>query len=59
MTTDVYTEGTLTFHFFDRETHEAVWAGWGSKRLSKKHEPPELIQAVVENILAKYPPPAG
>lgn len=58
VTTDVYTEGTLTIQFFDHQTRKVVWAGWGSKRLSKKHEPPEVIQATVEHILLKYPPPA-
>jgi hypothetical protein len=33
-----YTEGTLTIELFDRETKDAVWVGWGSKRLSKSDE---------------------
>ena len=57
VTTETYIQGTLTIQLFDRATRQVVWAGWGSKRLSKQHEPPEVIRAVVENIMSKYPPP--
>ena len=59
VTYDQYTEGTLSFHFFDRKTRQLVWKGFASKRLSKKHEPPELIDEIVEQILLKFPPPAS
>ena len=52
-----FTEGTLTIQFFDRESQQLIWSGWGSKRLSKKHESPERLKQAVEQILRKYPPP--
>ena len=50
-----YTEGTLTIEFFDRKTKDAVWVGWGSKRLSKSNERDEVIQEAVQKILAPLP----
>jgi hypothetical protein len=50
-----YTEGTMTIEFFDRETHDALWVGWGSKRLSKSNDRDELIKEVVQKILAPFP----
>lgn len=47
-----YTEGTLTVELFDRKTKDAVWVGWGSKRLSKSDERDEVIQEAVQKILA-------
>jgi len=52
-----FTEGTLTLQFFDRESQQLIWSGWGSKRLSKNHESPERLKQAVEQILMKYPPP--
>jgi hypothetical protein len=50
-----YTEGTLTIELFDRKTKDAVWVGWGSKRLSKSDERDEVIQQAVQKILAPLP----
>ena len=50
-----YTEGTMTIEFFDRETQDALWVGWGSKRLSKSDDREELIQEVVQKILEPFP----
>lgn len=47
-----YTEGTLTIELFDRKTKDAVWVGWGSKRLSKSDERDEVISEAVQKILA-------
>lgn len=52
-----YTEGTLAIQFFDRESRQLVWSGWGSKRLTKEHESPERLKQAVEQILMNYPPP--
>lgn len=52
-----YTEGTLTIQLFDRRTRQAIWAGWGSKRLTKGPEPPETLELAIEHIMMKYPPP--
>jgi hypothetical protein len=56
-TVEEYVEGRLVFHFFDRESKRLVWTGFASKRLGKDHEPPEVIEQIVEHILMKYPPP--
>jgi len=59
MDVDQYTEGTLKFHIFDRETHELLCTGFGSKRLTKDHEPKETIELAVQQIFTKFPPPAS
>jgi len=53
--TRTYTEGTLSLEFFARESHEAVWVGWASKRISGSDEPEPLIQAAVARILEDFP----
>jgi hypothetical protein len=50
-----YTEGTMTIEFFDRETKNALWVGWGSKRLSKSNDRDELIREVVQKVLEPFP----
>jgi hypothetical protein len=45
----------MTIEFFDRETQDALWVGWGSKRLSKSDDREELIQEVVQKILEPFP----
>jgi hypothetical protein len=52
-----FVEGTLTIQFFDRESRQHIWSGWGSKHLSKQHESPEHLKQAVEQILRNYPPP--
>lgn len=50
-----YTEGTLSLQFFDRRTKQAVWVGWGSKKVSKSDDPDELIRDAVAAILKEFP----
>jgi hypothetical protein len=50
-----YTEGTLTIEFFDRETRQALWIGWGSKRISDSEDREGVIQNAVEKILEPLP----
>ena len=50
-----YTQGTLAVEFFDRTTKQAVWVGWGSKRLSERDDPDEKINRAVALILAPFP----
>lgn len=51
-----YTEGTMTIEFFDRKTKDALWVGWGSKRLSKSGDDrDEVIKEAVQKILEPLP----
>ncbi len=51
-----YTEGTMTIEFFDRKTRDALWVGWGSKRMSKSSDDrDENIKQAVEKILEPFP----
>ena len=50
-----YTEGTMTIEFFDRKTKDALWVGWGSKRLSKKNDREEAVKEAVQKILEPLP----
>ena len=50
-----YTEGTMTIEFFDRKTKDALWVGWGSKRLSKSNDRDEVIKQAVQKILEPLP----
>ena len=56
----MYTEGTLAIDIFDRNTHQPVWHGWGSKRITAhdvKHAA-EQIPPAVKEILKDFPPPS-
>lgn len=50
-------EGTLTLEFFDRQSRQAVWVGWASKRLSRSGsaDREQTIQTAIEKILADFP----
>lgn len=54
----MYREGTLAIDVFDGETHQPVWHGWGSKRITEhdvKHAA-EQIPPAVAAILKDFPP---
>jgi len=53
--TRTYTEGTLSLEFFARESKQAVWVGWASKRLAASDDPEALIQDAVARILKPFP----
>jgi hypothetical protein len=53
--TRTYTKGTLSLDFFDRSSHEAVWVGWASKRITGADEPGPLIREAVRRILLDFP----
>jgi len=57
--TYTYTEGTLALEFYDRETRQAVWVGWASKRLSKSDDSDEILKKAVSAILEEFPAPSG
>jgi hypothetical protein len=50
-----YTEGTLTIELFDRKTQQALWIGWGSKRITDSDERDQVIQTAVAKILEPLP----
>ena len=53
-----YTEGTLAIDVFDGMTHQPVWHGWASKRVTThdvRHAAEQIPPAVAE-ILKDYPP---
>lgn len=50
-----YTEGTLALQFFDSQTKQAVWVGWGSKRLSRSDDSEKVLTRAVDMILAPFP----
>lgn len=54
-----YQEGTLAIDIFDRASHQPVWHGHTSKRItaSDRANPAPVIQEAVNAILAKFPPP--
>jgi hypothetical protein len=56
---DSYDEGTIIIDFTDSNSGDLIWRGTGSKRLSRQSDPQkttEIVNAVVEKILAQYPP---
>jgi Domain of unknown function (DUF4136) len=53
--TRTYTEGTLTLDFFERGSHEAVWVGWASRRISSGLDREAVIQDAVARILEPFP----
>jgi hypothetical protein len=53
-----YREGTLAIDVFDGKTHQPVWHGWASRRISDADvkNAAELIPPAVASILKKFPP---
>ena len=55
---DVYREGTLAIDVFDGKTHQPVWHGWASKRITEHdiRHAAEQIPPAVASILSNFPP---
>ena len=53
--TRTYTAGTLTLEFFERGSHEAVWVGWASRRISSGLDRDAVIRDAVARILEPFP----
>jgi hypothetical protein len=55
---DVYREGTLAIDVFDGRTHQPVWHGWASKRVTEHdvRRAAEQIPPAVAAILSNFPP---
>ncbi len=52
-----YTEGTLAVDIFDGKSHQAVWHGWATKRVSESTNREQIVDQVVTAIMKKFPPP--
>lgn len=55
---DVYREGTLAIDVFDGKSHQPVWHGWASKRLTEQdiRHAADQIPPAVAAILSHFPP---
>lgn len=51
-----YTEGTLAIDIFDVRSHQAVWHGWASKRVTASMDRAKLVDEAVGAILKNFPP---
>ncbi len=49
-----FDEGTLILEVFDVESKQMAWVGWAKDRVRKNVEP-DLIQAVIAEILSSFP----
>ena len=57
-----YEVGTLIVDFTDAKTHQLIWRGIGSRRISQQSTPEkstERVNRTVGEILAQYPPLPG
>jgi Domain of unknown function (DUF4136) len=58
---DSYEEGLLVINFYDTKTGQLIWRGSGTRRLGWQSDPvknTEEVNALVDKILAQYPPPS-
>jgi hypothetical protein len=51
-----YTEGTLAIDVFDGKSQLAVWHGWTTRRVTESADRAQLVDEVVAEILAEFPP---
>jgi len=53
-----YTEGTLSVDLYEVATHQPVWHGSATKRITSKMEkdPRETVNEIMVEILASFPP---
>ncbi len=54
-----YQEGTITVDVFDVVTGRPVWHGSATKEVDPADATPEAIMAIVQSLLADFPPPAA
>jgi hypothetical protein len=58
---DSYEEGLLVINLYDTKTEQLIWRGSGTRRLGWQSDPAkntEEVNALVDKILAQYPPPS-
>ena len=56
VTVDQYEEGTLILEIYDSKSKEMAWVGWGVGRRSSSGPDLEKLSAVIDSILAEFPP---
>lgn len=53
-----YTEGSLAIDIFDVQSHQPVWHGWATKRISssdkEKEETIKMINTIVEQVVSQF-----
>ena len=51
-----YTEGKLAIDIYDVKTHQPVWHGWATKRITSddKEAPSAMIKDVVKQVVAQF-----
>lgn len=54
-----YQEGTIAVDVFDVATGRPVWHGSATKEVDPDDATPEAINAIVQSLMADFPPPAG
>jgi hypothetical protein len=52
---ETHAEGTISIHFYDRTTRQAVWVGWAQKRLEQGDDSEEVIAKAIAAVLADFP----
>jgi hypothetical protein len=57
-TVSTYNERTLIIELLDNRSKEVVWVGWTKKETSRSVSP-EMLQAAIHDVLAKFPPSPG
>jgi hypothetical protein len=51
-----YTQGTLAIDMFDVQTRRPIWHGRATKIVQDSDDRPEVIQEIVDSVLADFPP---
>lgn len=54
---DTYKKAHLIINVMDAQTHQLVWRGWNTMRLTDENFSREHIFEVVQTILTRFPPP--
>ncbi len=52
---ETHAEGTISIHFYDRATQQAVWVGWAQKRLEQGDDSEEVIGKAIAAVMADFP----
>ncbi|HLQ86453.1 MAG TPA: DUF4136 domain-containing protein [Salinisphaeraceae bacterium] len=56
-TLEVYEQAHLILNIMDGQTHQLVWRGWNTMRLTADNFSRNSIFEAVQNILTRFPPP--
>ncbi|MCZ6782859.1 MAG: DUF4136 domain-containing protein [Proteobacteria bacterium] len=55
--THTFTDGTIVIDFLDPDSNELLWHGWKTDPVPPRADQRQLIQQIVTDILAPFPPP--